>query len=298
MSARGRFVSCLATAVVALAGFVTVGALPAAGAAGVVEYVALGDSYAAGWGGGEPYFNGDCKQSAQGYPALLDSQKRIDLVANATCKGAKTSDVVTQLSALKPDTRLVTLTVGGNDLDVAGVAATCTDPRVPKPDCIAAIQGALGGLRDLGPALIKLYANVAAQAPDARIVVTGYPHLFEPAPGSQNADIIEAVNKATDELNATIKEAVTVTHNADVNIRYVDVTEEFAGHGIVTLSPPCTDLSAFIHSLLICDPPRPDRPDLEAFHPTAAGYRAYADAIFDALPGGWLDKTSRIAASS
>jgi hypothetical protein len=55
MSARGRFVSCLATAVVALAGFVTVGALPAAGAAGVVEYVALGDSYAAGWGGGEPY---------------------------------------------------------------------------------------------------------------------------------------------------------------------------------------------------------------------------------------------------
>ena len=50
MSARGRFVSCLATAVVALAGFVTLGALPAAGAASVVEYVALGDSYAAGWG--------------------------------------------------------------------------------------------------------------------------------------------------------------------------------------------------------------------------------------------------------
>ena len=53
MSARGRFVSCLATAVVALAGFVTLGALPAAGAASVVEYVALGDSYAAGWGAPE-----------------------------------------------------------------------------------------------------------------------------------------------------------------------------------------------------------------------------------------------------
>jgi hypothetical protein len=79
--------------------------------------------------------NGDCKQSAQGCPALLDSQERIDLVANATCKGAKTLDVVTQLSAMKPDTRLVTLTVGGNDLDVAGVAATCTDPKVPAADC-------------------------------------------------------------------------------------------------------------------------------------------------------------------
>jgi len=63
-------------------------------------------------------------------------------------------------------------------------------------------------------------------------VVTGYPHLFEPAPGSPNADIIAAINAATDELNATIEQAVTVTKGADVNIRYVDVTADFAGHGI------------------------------------------------------------------
>jgi lysophospholipase L1-like esterase len=290
MSARGRFVSCLATAVVALAGFVTVGALPAAGAAGVVEYVALGDSYAAGWGGGEPYFNGDCKQSAQGYPALLNSQQRIDLVANATCKGAKTSDVLDYVvgpqSALTPHTRLVTLTVGGNDLDVAGVAATCTDPKAPDGACEAAIQEALGRLRELGPALLHLYAMVAAKAPDARIVVTGYPHLFESDPGSPIAGIIEAVNKATDQLNATIKDAVTVTQNADVNIRYVDVVPEFAGHGLVIPIP--------IPNAFFINPPGQEA----AFHPNAAGYIAYADAIFDALPGGWLDKTSRIAASS
>jgi len=181
------------------------------------------------------------------------------------------------------------LTVGGNDLDVAGVAATCTDPEVPDFDCIAAIRGALGGLRELGPALIELYATVAARAPNARIVVTGYLHLFDPAPpGSPNADIIEAVNKATDELNATINEAVTVTQNADVNIRYVDVVPEFAGHGLSFINPPPPGHEAFIN------PPGHEA----AFHPNAAGYSAYADAIFDALPGGWLDKTSRIAASS
>jgi len=244
MSARGRFVSGLATAVVALAGFVTVGALPAAGAASVVEYAALGDSYAAGWGAPPADPEDPCQRSAQGYPTLLDdAQKRIELEVNAACKGAKTADVInTQLSALNSDIRLVTLTVGGNDLKVA---------------------------------------DVAARAPDARIVVTGYPYLADPAPGSPNAAIITALNAATDQLNATIKQAVTVTQNADVNIRYVDVTAEFAGHGIFSpnrfINPPGTEA---------------------AFHPNALGYSVYAAAIADALPRGWIDKSSRTVASS
>ena len=52
MSARGRFLSGLVTVVVALAGFVTLGALPAAATPGTVQYVALGDSYAAGQAAG------------------------------------------------------------------------------------------------------------------------------------------------------------------------------------------------------------------------------------------------------
>ena len=282
MSARGRFVSCLATAVVALAGFVTLGALPAAGAASVVEYVALGDSYAAGWGAPPADPEDPCQRSAQGYPTLLDdAQKRIELEVNAACKGAKTADVInTQLSALNSDTRLVTLTVGGNDLNVADVAATCTTPGVTAAQCIADIQNAVtpAKLQALDDALTDLYANVAARAPDARIVVTGYPYLADPAPGSP---IITALNAATDQLNATIKQAVTVTQNADVNIRYVDVTAEFAGHGIFSPNP-------FIK------PPGTEA----AFHPNALGYSVYATAIADALPRGWVDKSSRTVASS
>ena len=61
--------------VIALAGFVTVGALPAAANSGDVQYVALGDSYAAGQGGGAAsYVNEDCLQSTNGYPALLDAR--------------------------------------------------------------------------------------------------------------------------------------------------------------------------------------------------------------------------------
>ena len=286
MRARGRFASCMATAVIALAGLVTISALPASGAnSSTIAYVALGDSYAAGWGAGAADPEDPCQRSAQGYPTLLDdAQKRIQLEVNAACKGAKTANVInTQLSALNSDTRLVTLTVGGNDLNVADVAATCTTPGVTADQCITEIQNAVtpAKLQALDDALTDLYAKVAARAPDARIVVTGYPYLADPAPGSPNAAIITALNAATDQLNAITKQAVTVAQNADVNIRYVDVTAEFAGHGI--FSP-----NRFIN-----------RPGTEAaFHPNALGYSVYATAIADALPRGWVDKSSRTVASS
>jgi lysophospholipase L1-like esterase len=287
MTARGRLRSALVTMVMALAGFVMPGALPAAANSRIFQYVALGDSYAAGQGAGS-YLN-NCLQSPNGYPGLLDSKSRIDLHANVTCTGATTIVVAnTQLSALDRDTRLVTLTVGGNDLGVSTVATTCTTR--PQAECEAAINNAIallvvppGGEGVLGGRLTDLYADVADAAPNARIVVTGYPLLFEPLPTTDpKAAIIRAINEATIALNETIEQAVAVTRDADVNIRYVDVTAAFAGHGIYS-----TD--AFIN------PPDPLKPtDPNAFHPNADGYVAYADAIAARLPGGWLDKQKQL----
>ena len=62
--------SGLVTIVMALAGFVTACALPAAAAPGTVQYVALGDSYAAGVGAGS-YDGTSCMRSSNGYPAQL-----------------------------------------------------------------------------------------------------------------------------------------------------------------------------------------------------------------------------------
>jgi hypothetical protein len=86
------------------------------------------------------------------------------------------------------------------------------------------------------------------------IVVTGYPHSFEPAPRDTHAAIIAAINEATDELNATIEQAITVAHRADVNIVYVDVTPEFADPLSPTrpvqtlLSPECRRLPRLCRS--------------------------------------------------
>jgi lysophospholipase L1-like esterase len=278
MSARGRFLSCLVTMVIALAGVVTAGALPAAAAPGTVQYVALGDSYAAGQGA-PPYLDDVCKQSDKGYPELLDSEKGIHLQANATCSGAKTSDVAdTQLSALNPGIRLVTLTVGGNDLDVSGLATLCL---ATPADCADTIRERLLLLPALGSDLTDLYAEVADEAPRALIVVTGYPHLLE-ATAPFPPDLIAALNSATDELNRTIREAVDAADDAGVNIVYVDVIEAFVGHGIGgTVPPPFINAPA----------PNVDAP----FHPNAAGYNAYADAISAALRRAWVDKEQHLA---
>jgi lysophospholipase L1-like esterase len=103
---------------------------------------------------------------------------------------------------------------------------------------------------------------VAAAAPKALIVVTGYPYLFEIVPGDPNAGLKAQINNAIRLLNTTIQQAVAAADRAtDVNIIYVDVTDDFAGHGIGSADP-------YINST-----------GIGAYHPNAAGYVAYAEAI-------------------
>jgi lysophospholipase L1-like esterase len=272
MSARGRLLSGLVTIVIASAGFSTIDAVPAAAKSSTVQYVALGDSYAAGQGGGQ-YLN-RCLQTAASYPEVLDSEKRIHLQANAACSGAETSEVQDQLAALNRGTRLVTLTVGAANLNLTGLLTVCTETPA---DCQKEINERLVLLPALGKELTNLYADVAEAAPRALIVVTGYPHLFQPANALQ-----AAINTAIDQLNTTIEQAVDDADAADTtddNIIYVDVTEAFGDHGIGG------DLPTFIN------PPGTE----DAFHPTAAGYVAYANAILAVLPEAWVDDQAQSA---
>ena len=266
----------------ALAGFVTAGVLPAAAAPSTVQYVALGDSYAAGTASQL----GGCPHGPDNYPELLDGseESRIDLTAFAACSGWTTSDVLDddgQPSPLSSHTRLVTLTVGAADLGLSRVLAACANASTPEmvAACSREIGRVLALLGDcqedkslLYSSLTDLYADVVDEARGARIVVTGYPLLFESPPAG---DPRAAINEATNRLNCVIERAVAATQATYANIYYVDVTKEFAGHGI-GCTTPCT---LFINAA-----------GQEAFHPTPAGYQAYADAISAVLPAGWLDK--------
>lgn len=240
----------------------------------VLNYVALGDSYAAGQGAA-PYENA-CLQSPKSYPELLDDAANIALKADVTCSGATTTTVLTrQLPAVATTVRntwsinLVTLTVGANDLGVGAISAACI-VSFTSPACQTALSKAQALLTPVAPGLPSrlalrlsaVYSATALVAPRAKILVTGYPLLFQTPPQSDpNYAIITQLNTATVALNTTISGTVAKLARAGVKIGYVDVVPAFATHGIGSPVP-------WINSA---------GPDI--FHPTAAGYQAYAAAV-------------------
>ncbi len=190
-------------------------------------YVALGDSFTAGQGA-PPYRSDDCKQSRYtSYPTVAALFSLYRLTENRACSGATVAATGAQLVGVSPDTKLVTLTVGGIDAgsnEVLGACALNPDPNAEP--CKSALALSAAKLAALGPQLVGLYTTIAATLPNAKVVVMNYPRLFNPGV----TPLGDLVNQSSDALNAVIAGAVAATANPRVAL--VDVTQEFAGHGI------------------------------------------------------------------
>ena len=258
-SRRTQLVSALAL----VAAATMFGSLPAQAAPGSpptlppavtkIAYAALGDSYAAGFGGGDYDPTDLCAQSPNGYANLLASDPGNPQVALRGCTGASTADVLGQLDGLDHRTKFVTITVGANDLGLEDVTAACLPG--PSDACTIAIGTALFIAQNVLPiSLDATFDAVRAAAPRAHVVVTGYPYLLDPLVPNSGP-----INDGVGLLNGVI---ATAEAAAGPGFTYVDVTDEFVGHGVGSLDP------------WVVGPPAPD-----AFHPNPAGYAAYADAI-------------------
>ncbi|WP_295118891.1 SGNH/GDSL hydrolase family protein [uncultured Leifsonia sp.] len=221
------------------------------------RYVALGDSFSAGMGGGDE--SGKCRLSPNSYPNDFARAAGIDLVVNAACAGATTSDLLKhQLIALDDRTDLVTVSVGGNDLGVADIAAECSAGKAVA--CRDGVSSALSLLNILPQRLSAVYGAVHDAAPNARIVVTGYVVIFDNSnPKAADFGTATAINAAALGLNQTIQDVVSAQRAAGVPITYVGV--DFAGHGIGSKAP-WVNVSG-----------------TDAFHPTATGYGQYSSAL-------------------
>lgn len=275
------------------------------------RYLAIGDSFSAGEGV-EPYEHGsgdlqdggdNCHRSERAYARLLRFTTPVEVDFRA-CSGARIRHLMEEAQqtgpvgtsarnrwgvqlgpgALGPDVGLITVTIGGNDAEFANVLKHC----FTRPFCQSRqfLEGR--SLREwsavrlplIGEGLKEVYRHLRSGAPNARIIVLGYPHLFPGSTNTQYADCWaalsagvppaeqQALRDLTDRLNEVIFDATRAS-----GVEYIETTQIFFGH------EPCGTLGSWIKLANVGKLTRGEIPARASFHPTAHGQAAFARTI-------------------
>lgn len=154
------------------------------------RYVAIGSSFAAGpmLPPAKPGAPPRCGQSLNNYPTLVAERFGMVLV-DRSCSGATTNhvlgpwgDLPPQIASVTPDTRLVTVTIGGNDLSYIGnlFSATCqyrakqAPPGTKLKPCGAVRVPTEADYARTEAQLLKIAQTIRERAPKARLVLVQY----------------------------------------------------------------------------------------------------------------------------
>jgi lysophospholipase L1-like esterase len=251
-----------------------------ASAAGGVGYFALGDSYASGEGTPDSgtTFNESqlCHRSDQAWPHRLGAaDPGLSWVGSAACSGAPAAAITggyrglsaqaDTLSRYAAQVRVVTVTIGGNDIGFTGVLVSCF-----AIDChlFGTVRASVTKMTTTLPGqLATAYAAIRHAAPNSRIVVVGYPRIF---PTSQDATHNcgwltpterTDVNNAAATLDSTIGAAAN-----RAGFDYVSTLNAFSGHELCTSSSWVNLVGFALH------------PEYDG-HPNAAGQAALATTV-------------------
>src|SRR5215218_8466512 len=270
----------------------------------------LGDSFSSGEGAGDYGVAATalgCHASGSGYGVGLTKHLGIDRsrLTIRACTGARLSAIAgqyddhrqgPQLDGIDQTTSLVTMTIGGNDLDWGPTLADCIvrTVLVSRSNCAPDTEVAReldARLVAVEPELASALGSVTRRAPFARVVVMGYPRFFPDQPsrtmtvsGLPGFTVASQrwANDQTDRLNEAISRAA-----AAAGVEYVDAGWAFAGHELTTEEPwfHGVELTRGTRSVGLgllgsVDVPVP-RPEASTFHPTAAGQRALGELVED-----------------
>lgn len=244
------------------------------------KYVALGSSFAAGPG---VTTSADtppnrCTRSADNYAHQLARRRGLALT-DVSCGGAVTAnllapwgDLPAQLDAVDRDTRLVTVTIGGNDLgyigglmvascrrvaETAGAPAKC--PTIQPPTERAFV--------DTEANMIRIAAEVRRRAPDARLIFVEYPAVL-PAKGTCGATPMTDAEAEAGRQVARRLSQITAQAARAGGAELLAVAQLSQGHDACAKSPWTNGY------------PRPGAPVKGAvYHPNLEGMTAIADAL-------------------
>jgi hypothetical protein len=214
--------------------------------------VALGDSYSAAPLVPVTDIAAGCFRSSNNYPALLARAlgARLD---DRSCGGADTADfyasqrpgVPPQLTALRPDTELVTVGMGGNDQRVFGrLIYECPDVRSRDPQGAPCRElqnrGGTDALREAlhntATRLTSLLRQVHTRSPRAKVLVVGYPQIVSAEHVCAKLPLARGDYAYAEQMNRALNDAVATAARA-TGSTYVDVWTPSRGHDICAEDP-------------------------------------------------------------
>jgi lysophospholipase L1-like esterase len=231
---------------VTLCALLVVGAQAALAKTPPTPYVALGDSYSAGSGvlPPDPAAPPECLRSLVNYPHVIASHIGAQLT-DVTCGGAQSSHFFTsqyqgvppQLDALSKRTRLVTMTIGGNDSNLfIDVVSDCGSAGLSTGGQGSPCKDRYGSSFDdtirntTYPALVKALTAVHAKAPQANVAILGYPWIMPPSVGCYPIMPVAAGDVPyVRDIQATLNDAVSRAAAA-TGTSYVDFSTVSEGH--------------------------------------------------------------------
>ena len=249
---------------VATCAFALMGATAATASA--EQLVALGDSYSSGTGT-RTYYDSGCKRSTYAYAHIVDVQRPNTELNMTACSGARTGDVLNnQLGPLTANTRWVTITIGGNDAGFSDVIIECAQPGWAS-NCDGAINTAQSYINNtLKGRLNLVYDAIKSRAPNATVIVLGYPRLFMGVDCNGgtwfSSSEMTRLNQTADLLRTRIAEQVATEGSRFV---FKDAIPPFIGHAVCSSSEWINGLSW---------------PVDESYHPNRTGHSAgYAPLV-------------------
>ncbi|WP_158880705.1 SGNH/GDSL hydrolase family protein [Amycolatopsis anabasis] len=261
------------------------------------RYVALGDSYTSGpfipW---PKLFPLGCGKSTNNYPSLLARQLKVKSFTDISCGGADTSHMTEpqsvflgtnppQFSALRADTDLVTLGIGGNDYGVfASLVDTCSRLRESDPTgapcqahfTVNGVDTVKAKVPDIQRNITGVLRGIHARSPQAEVLAIGYPRIGPPS--GTCPDILPFadgdyawMNSVEEALNGAVAGAA----ETDGSASFVDMYPASLGHdacapdGAAWIQGKDTDLFA-----------------AAAYHPRRAGMAGVASVTYRHLTAG------------
>jgi GDSL-like Lipase/Acylhydrolase family len=234
------------------------------------QYVSIGSSMASGEGIAN-IVNGPCSRSSNDYAQIVAATLQLNL-DDVSCSAAVIPDVLNtsldgnppQIDAVGPNTKLITVGLGGNDIDYnsfaeyCGILAECTPPT-NEPDLEAALPGLLN----------TMLADLKSAAPNATIVLVTYPQEF-PQENCANMHMADAPFAILQQTGSVLEnDLVAAAQSANVLL----ADPYAAGMGNHT---GCAPTSAQWASGL-------SAPNGFPYHPTPLGHEVMAGEILTAL---------------